>query len=63
MVKEQLIYIDNKPVAIIIDLEEYKRLKELEAEEESALAQIADKIDAKKEPTKTHKELMKEIGF
>jgi PHD/YefM family antitoxin component YafN of YafNO toxin-antitoxin module len=63
MVKEQLIYIDNKPVAIIIGLEEYKRLKELEAEEESALVQIAEKIDAKKEPTITHKELMKEIGF
>ena len=44
MVKEQLIYENNKPIAVIVDYNKYKMLKEIA--EDKALIAMADKAES-----------------
>lgn len=61
MIKTQVIREDNKPVAVILDYNEYKRLKKIEqdkADYHSALA-----IKTKNKKWTTHDELKKQLGI
>jgi hypothetical protein len=59
MVKEQLIFENNKPIAVIIDYSEYKLLKEIA--EDKILIAMADKAELESSGTKSLKEIEKEL--
>jgi hypothetical protein len=59
MVKEQLIFENNKPIAVIIDYSEYKLLKEIA--EDKILIAMADKAELESSGTKSLKKIEKEL--
>jgi hypothetical protein len=61
MIKTQLIRESKKPIAVIIDYEEYKRLKEIEQDKEDYYSALNIKNTNKK--WISHQELVKELGI
>jgi len=61
MIKTQIIKQSNKPIAVILDYEEYKRLKEIEQDKEDYVAALKIKLTNKK--WVTHKDLKKELDI
>lgn len=61
MIKKQIIKEDNKPIAVILDYEEYQRLKEIEQDHFDYYSALAVKRKNKK--WTTHKDLKKELGL
>lgn len=57
MIKKQIIKKDNKPIAIVIDFQEYKRLKEIEEDRFDYFKALKIKLENKK--WTSHKELKK----
>jgi hypothetical protein len=57
MIKKQIIKKDNKPIAIVIDFQEYKRLKEIEEDRFDYFKALKIKLENKK--WTTHKDLKK----
>ncbi len=60
MIKKQIIKADNKPIAVILDYSEYKKLKEMAEDREDYL----DALKVKKSNKKwvSHDELKKKLG-
>ena len=48
MIKTQLIKQSNKPIAVILDYDEYKRLKEIEQDKEDYFSDLKIKRSNKK---------------
>jgi PHD/YefM family antitoxin component YafN of YafNO toxin-antitoxin module len=61
MIKTQIVKADDKPVAVIMDYQEYRRLKEIEEDREDYDTALAVKTRNKK--WKTHGQLKKELGI
>lgn len=61
MIKTQIIKKDNKLVAVILDYDEYKRLKDVEEDKKDYYSAV--KIKATNKKWKSHKELKKELGL
>jgi PHD/YefM family antitoxin component YafN of YafNO toxin-antitoxin module len=61
MIKTQVIKEDNKPVAVILDYQEYKRLKEIEQEKADYYSAIS--VKAKNKRWTNHAELKKRFGM
>jgi len=61
MIKTQIIRESKKPIAVILDYEEYKRLKEIEQDKEDYSSAIQIKMTNKK--WTSHSELKKELGI
>jgi hypothetical protein len=61
MVKTQIIRKDKEPVAVILDYDEYVRLKEIEQDAEDYRSATAVKEQNKK--WTTHKNLKKNLGL
>jgi PHD/YefM family antitoxin component YafN of YafNO toxin-antitoxin module len=61
MIKTQIVKADDKPVAVIMDYQEYRRLKEIEEDREDYDAAVEVKTRNKK--WKTHGQLKKELGL
>lgn len=61
MIKTQIIKEDNKPVAVILDFNEYKRLKEIEQDKKDYYSALDVKRKNKK--WASHKDLKKELGL
>jgi PHD/YefM family antitoxin component YafN of YafNO toxin-antitoxin module len=61
MIKTQIIEEDNKPVAVIIDYDEYMHLKELEEEFEDYKTAI--EVRQTSSEWVKHKDLKKELGL
>ena len=61
MIKTQVIKEGSKPIAVILDYKEYKRLKDIEEE----INDYKDAVEIKKKNKKwyTHNEVKKEIGL
>ena len=59
MIKTQIVKEDNKPVAVIMDYEEYLRLKEIEEDRGDYYSALQVKMKNKK--WKTHEDLKKEL--
>lgn len=57
MIKKQIIKKDNKPIAIVIDFQEYKRLKEIEEDRFDYFKALKIKLENKK--WTSHKKLKK----
>ena len=61
MVKTQIIRKDKEPVAVILDYNEYVRLKEIEQDSEDYRSALLVKEKNKK--WTTHKDLKKDLGL
>jgi len=61
MIKTQIVKSDDKPLAVIMDYNEYLRLKEIEEDSEDYYSAFQVKMKNKK--WKTHEELKKEMGL
>jgi hypothetical protein len=61
MIKTQLIRQSKKPIAVILDFEEYKRLREIEEDKDDYLSAHNIKMTNKK--WISHTELKKELGL
>jgi hypothetical protein len=61
MIKTQILKEGNKPIAVLLDYKEYKRLKEIEEDKADYLSALSVKIKNKK--WKTHQQLKKELGL
>ena len=61
MIKTQFIRESNKPIAVIIDYQEFKRLKEIEQDKTDYWDAFKVKMTNKK--WISHQELKKELGF
>ncbi len=64
MVKEQLIYENDKPIAVIIDYDEYQKYKEIieqEQLENDALIAIAD--EAKNDEMLSFDDVTRDLGL
>jgi len=61
MIKTQIVKADDKPIVVIMDYQEYRRLKEIEEDREDYGSALAVKTRNKK--WKTHRELKKELGL
>jgi len=61
MIKTQIIKEDSKPIMVILDYIEYKRLKDIEEDKSDYISAL--KIKEKNKKWYSHKELKKEIGF
>ena len=61
MIKPQLIEIENKPVAIILDYNEYLRLKEIEEDKSDYYSALKTKLQNKK--WINHKDLKKDLNL
>lgn len=59
MIKTQIVKEDNKPVVVIMDYEEYLRLKEIEEDRGDYYSALQVKMKNKK--WKTHEDLKKEL--
>lgn len=59
MIKTQLVKQDNKPVAVVIDYQEYLRLKEIEEDRNDYYAALDVKLKNRK--WKSHAALKKEL--
>ena len=61
MIKTQIVKKDNKPVVVIMDYEEYLRLKEIEEDRDDYYSAV--QVKAKNKKWKTHEVLKKELGL
>jgi len=61
MIKTHILKEGGKPIAVLLDYSEYKRLKEIEEDKDDYLSALAVKIKNKK--WKTHQQLKKELGL
>ena len=61
MIKTQIIREDSKPVAVILDYQEYRRLLEIEQDKTDYYSAIA--IKAKNKKWTRHAELKKQLGI
>jgi hypothetical protein len=61
MIKTQILKEGRKPIAVLLDYKEYKRLKEIEEDKADYLSALSVKIKNKK--WKTHHQLKKELGL
>ncbi|TAL66819.1 MAG: type II toxin-antitoxin system Phd/YefM family antitoxin [Bacteroidetes bacterium] len=61
VIKTQVIKQSRKPIAVIMDYDEYKRLKEIEEDNEDYNSAIKVKISNKK--WTSHKTLKKQLGI
>ena len=61
MIKPQLIEIENKPVAIILDYNEYLRLKKIEEDKSDYYSALKTKLQNKK--WINHKDLKKDLNL
>ena len=61
MIKTQIVKADDKPVAVIMDYQEYRRLKEIEEDREDYYSALEVKTRNKR--WKSHGELKKELGL
>ncbi len=60
MIKTQVIKEDNKPVAVILDYNEYKRLKEIEQDKADYYSAVS--VKAKNKKWTSHAELKSRLG-
>jgi hypothetical protein len=60
MIKTQIIREDSKPVAVILDYKEYRRLKEIEQDKADYYSALA--VKAKNKKWASHTELKKQLG-
>ena len=61
MIKTQLIRQSRKPIAVILDYDEYKRLKEIETDRDDYLSALEVKKTNKK--WTSHSEMKKVLGL
>ncbi|MEI8203240.1 MAG: hypothetical protein WCH34_09530 [Bacteroidota bacterium] len=61
MIKQQIIKQENKPIAIILDYQEYLRLKEVEEDKFDYFLALQTKLGNKK--WTKHQDLKKELGL
>ncbi len=61
MIKTQIIREDSKPVAVILDYEEYRRLKEIEQDKTDYYSAMA--VKAKNKKWTSHSDLKKQLGM
>jgi hypothetical protein len=61
MIKTQIIREDSKPVAVILDYEEYRRLKEIEQDKADYYSALA--VKAMNKRWTSHAELKKQLGI
>jgi len=61
VIRTQIIKQSKKPIAVILDYEEYKRLKEIEEDKEDYYSAFKIKIETKK--WFSHSEVKKELGL
>lgn len=61
MIKKQIIKENNRPIAVIIDFEEYKRLKQIETDKFDYFNAVKIKQTTKK--WTTQKDLKKKLGL
>jgi len=60
MIKTQIVKEGNKPIAVLLDYREYKRLKEIAEDKADYASALAVKTKNKK--WKSHAEVKKELG-
>lgn len=60
MIKTQIIEEDNKPIAVILDYQEYQRLKEIEQDQQDYIS--AQEIKKTNKNWVNHKDLKKDLG-
>jgi len=61
MIKTQIVKSDDKPVAVIMDYQEYLRLKEIEEDRKDYDAAL--QVKRKNKGWKSHADLKKELGL
>lgn len=61
MIKTQIVKEGNKPIAVLMDYKEYKRLKEIEEDKSDYLSALEVKLKSKK--WKSQAQLKKELGL
>ena len=61
MIKTQIVKEGKKPIAVLMDYKEYKRLKEIEEDRADYVSALEVKLKNKK--WKTHAQLKKELGL
>ncbi len=61
MIKTQIIKQSNKPIAVVLDYQEYKRLKEIEQDKEDYISALKVKTSNKK--WISHSDLKAELGI
>jgi hypothetical protein len=61
MIKTQIVKEGKKPIAVLMDYKEYKRLKEIEEDKADYLSALGVKLKNKK--WKGHAQLKKELGL
>ena len=61
MIKTQIVKEGKKPIAVLMDYKEYKRLKDIEEDKADYLSALEVKLKNKK--WKTHALLKKELGL
>jgi hypothetical protein len=61
MIKTQIVKEGKKPVAVVVDYKEYKRLKEIAEDKADYLSALEVKLRNKK--WKSHAQLKKELGL
>lgn len=61
MVKTQIAKEGKKPIAVVMDYKEYKRLKEIEEDKADCLSALKVKLKNKK--WKSHAQVKKELGL
>ena len=61
MIKTQIVKEGKKPIAVLMDYKEYKRLKEVEEDKSDYLSALEVKLKNKR--WKSHTQLKKELGL
>jgi|GEM_PF-2340373 len=61
MIKTQIVKEGNKPIAVLLDYREYKRLKEIEEDKADYASALA--VKAKNKKWKPHADVKKELGL
>jgi hypothetical protein len=61
MIKTQIVREGNKPIAVLLDYREYKRLKEIEQDKADYASALA--VKAKNKKWKSHADVKKELGL
>ncbi len=61
MIKTQIVKSDDKPMAVIMDYQEFLRLKAIEEDKDDYYSALQVKMENKK--WKTHEELKKDLGL
>ena len=61
MIKTQIVKEGKKPIAVVMDYKEYKRLKEIEEDKADYLSALEVKLKNKK--WKSHAQLKKELSM